>query len=337
MTPHSLEQYWAVKETAGWMDLSARGKILVKGPDRVPFLQAMLTNDIGTLPEYRGLYSLFLQPTGKIVADLYCYRLPQEILIDTSPGVAGRLVGEVDKFIVMDEVELSDTTGQWRHLSVHGPGAPELVFGFLDAWLDGSVMRASLPVGELGISCVEHAGVNVFLTCRASLGERGLDVLFRTQDDDRWKEAWGISAGSFPEVGPEAAEALRLERGIPQFGVDFTGRNNPIEAGLQHALSFTKGCYVGQEVVSKATYVGGVSRRLVRLRLDDHDQSVVPPGIEILDERSKKVGVITSGAYSPEARTVIAFGYVKRALGDSGTRGLFAAYPGGKMVGATVI
>ena len=286
MTPQSLEQYWAVKETAGWMDLSARGKILVTGPDRVSFLQAMLTNDIVALPEQRGLYSLFLKPTGKIVADLYCYRLPEEMLIDTERGTAHRFVGEIQKLIVMDEVQLADMTGQWRHLSIHGPGAPELVFGFLDAWLGGSVLRASLPIGEFGINRLEHSGVQVFLVCRTSLGERGLDVVFHSLDEDRWKEAWQASAGSFPEIGPEAAESLRLERGIPRFGVDFTERNNPVEAGLQYAISFTKGCYVGQEVVSKATYVGGVSRRLVRLRIAE--ESAAPAGTDIIDDGGRK-------------------------------------------------
>jgi len=158
--------------------------------------------------------------------------------------------------------------------------------------------------------------------------------VFHSREEDRWKQAWQASAGSFPEIGREAAEALRLERGIPQFGVDFTPRNNPIEAGLQHAISFTKGCYVGQEVVSKATYVGGVNRRLVRLRVAD--ESPVPAGAEIVDAGGKKVGAVTSSAYSPESRSAIAFGYVKRTFANAGTR-LAAAYPGGRLVEAEVI
>ncbi len=141
-----------------------------------------------------------------------------------------------------------------------------------------------------------------------------------------------------PEVsrksGPEAAESLRLERGIPRFGVDFTERNNPVEAGLQYAISFTKGCYVGQEVVSKATYVGGVSRRLVRLRIAE--ESAAPAGTDIIDDGGKKVGVVTSSAYSPEFRSAIAFGYVKSRFACPGIQ-VAAAYPGGRLVEAEVM
>jgi len=305
-----LDQYHSVRRGVGWRDLSDRGKVRVTGPDRISFLHSMISNDVEGLSEGEGHYGTFLTATGKILADFYYYRFSEYVLIDIAEKLLAGFVETLSKYIIMDDVELEDVSQELNHFAVEGLQAKEL----LQAILGGRAPSAALSANAL-----HWRSRPVWWLRKDLLAEPGFEIILPKPVSGEFENSLaeeGRSCG-LVEIGPEAFELLRMERGIPINGIDFSERNNPVEARLDEAYSLKKGCYIGQEVVSKATLIGSVPKALSRLKLED---PIVPAkGAPVFAQDGREVGRITSAVFSPRLERPIALAFLKKGFWDSGS------------------
>ncbi len=309
--PIDMNQYEAVRRGVGWIDLSRRGKLLATGPDRVSFLHSMISNDVEKLEEMAGRYATFLTAQGKIVADFYIYKLADGMLLDLESSIVEKTREKLEQYIIMDDVELRDASQDYAHFSLQGPRSAELI---------RNLFRCRTPEVRLGMACADWQSQPVMIICKADLGSQGFELLAPAGTGTEIRAAAFESASGWrmEEISPQVQEVLRIESGIPLYGRELDESRYPMEARLDEALSFDKGCYIGQEVVAKATYIGGVSRRLVRIAFDPG----APPPQEsrLYSREGKKAGLVTSSAYSPAAGGPIGLGYVKKAFAEPGTQ-----------------
>jgi tRNA-modifying protein YgfZ len=243
-------QYRALREEAGVLDRSERGKLLVKGGDAAEYLQGQLTNDIEALEADRGCYSALLDRKGHMQADMRVLRLASgEIWLDTEPSATGRVLRHLQMYCVGREVEVSDASSGWAIVSLLGPASAE-------------VAGTPVPAPEHAQGYFERDGVEIL----AVGTDLGVDLIARSDQADALRRA--LAASGAVEVSEEAAEIRRVESGRPRFGREMTERTIPQEAGItDRAVSFTKGCYIGQETVARLHYRGKPNRRLRGLRL----------------------------------------------------------------------
>jgi folate-binding protein YgfZ len=278
---------------AGAADLGWRGKIRVTGNDRVRWLNGMVTNTVKTLVQDQGNYSFLLSAQGRIQGDCYVYLRTDDLLLDTSRDQIPVLLGHLDHYIIMDEVELEDVSSRWTALALIGPKAPE-VLSSLGAALPAPVacgpnrLLGTIRVGAVEVMLVEAYHV---LVPRYELWLAPADV------PALWEafERLGVTG-----VGLEAVENLRVLEGIPLYGVDLNERDLPQEANQARALNFNKGCYLGQEIVERIRSRGKVHRLFRQFSLDG---LAAPPPFDLLsgDEGSSNqaspdqaIGRITS-------------------------------------------
>ncbi|MFQ5961212.1 MAG: aminomethyltransferase family protein [Candidatus Methylomirabilales bacterium] len=301
-----IQEHRAVRESVGLLDLSFRTVYRVTGTERTRFLNGMLTNDINKLEEGQGCYACLLTPQGKILADLEVYALRDYHLMELDCRWKEQAMDYFNKYIIADDVafdELADSV----LLALQGPEATTT----LQRLLPG----ADLPRGKHG--CVEVMfNDQPYRVIQSSLtGEEGYKLVIPTE---RAADVWRVlqEAGATP-VGMAALNSLRLEAGIPWFGIDFDEENFPQEAGIEDSgVSFTKGCYIGQEFVIRIAHRGQVNRRTSGLTMQG--ESIPRPGDRILRE-NKEVGRITSAAFSPIFGSVIGLGMLRRESQEPGT------------------
>lgn len=302
-------EYAALRESAGIGAISARAQIAVAGNDRASFLQGLLTNDIQALAAGTGCYAAWLTPQGRMITDLHVLESGDMILLDVPAPLAGPLLQKLDQFLFSEDVRLESLADAIRGVWIHGPKAADVLASVLvDApalatWRDYQHARLSFNAEPIVVARIDQLGVPGFVVYLAPAHADALDAALRRR---------GAVA-----VSREALDAARIEAGYPVFGVDLTEDTIPLEAGIEtRAISFSKGCYVGQEVVIRVLHRGGgrVARRLVPLRIDG---DVPSPGAK-LTVGDRAVGFVTSGAASPALGT-IALGYVHRDFTAPGT------------------
>jgi folate-binding protein YgfZ len=269
-------QYRQLREECGLLDRSLRGKILVTGADAAEYLQGQLTNDVEALEPGKGQYAALLDRKGHMQADMRVLRRSAaEIWIDTEPEALAATLRHLTMYSIGREVAVADATGERAILSLIGPRAFELA--------GGSVLpeHASEPNTIAG---VEHVAVGT---------REGVDMIVAAAEAERLSEAL-LEAGAVA-VSAEAAEILRVEAGVPRFGAEMTTETMPAEAGIvEDAVSFTKGCYIGQETVARLHYKGKPNRHLRGLRLS----APAEPGTTLrLGE--KEVGQLGGACVSP--------------------------------------
>ena len=308
MNPERRKQYQSVSNGVGWRRLSHRAQLLVTGADRVRFLHSMISNDVEGLEDYEGRYGTFLTARGKMVADFFYYRLPRLVLMDIDLSLAERTREALEAYVIMDEVELS-LSDHFSHFSLRGPKTGDLV---------RVLLHADIPPRPLQVVETDWGGDTVLLIHKSDVGLAGCEILAPQMCAPSLARSISEWNGSFPvrRLDPEVWNLLRVEAAIPRFGVDMGEGNYPMEARLDSAISLTKGCYLGQEVVAKATHIGGVGRLLMGLILDGE----VPPepGARVLSPEGKAIGSVTSAVVSPRLNGPIALGYVKRAFARPG-------------------
>ncbi len=302
-------EYDSVLSAVGFLDLSSRGKVEVRGPDRITFLHSMFSNDVEKLENHAGRYATFLTSTGKIVADLFYYKFPDAVLIDVDSQLIIKMVETLEKFIIMDEVYLSNLSTQLNHFSLQGPRSSALVH---------RVFGEEGPLNQYCARELVWRSVKVWLIRKDELSEMGFEIIVPKDGGSLLHQAILQEGINFDlcEVGETARDILRLEAGIPRYGVDMDETRYPMEARLDSAISLTKGCYIGQEVVAKATHIGGVGNLLMGLKL--RGSSTPSPGARVLEEQGKPIGRITSAVFSPRLQCPIAFAYLKRKLAVPG-------------------
>jgi folate-binding protein YgfZ len=317
----SLDQYLAVRERAGLVDRSARGRIAVAGNDRSSFLHAMLTNDIASLQPGTGCYAALLTPQGRMIADMHVLQLGDLILLDVGPGVETVLIEKLDQFIFSEDVRLGDVTQAFAAYGIYGPQAGPIVARVCGR---GNPEPAPiLPADRFG-RCREFENVRtrfgdevVVVACSHEIGEPGLNLYI----DRSHGEALGAAlkdAGA-EELSRETAEVLRVEGGRPAFPTDMGTDTTPLEAGIEErAISFTKGCYPGQEVITRVLHRGHgrVARKLVGLVFEG---DTVPAAGDALYADVEEIGHLTSAVRSPALGKAIALGYLRSDWVKPGT------------------
>jgi folate-binding protein YgfZ len=305
----SLEEDHALRRGAGIGAISARAQIAVGGKDRASYLQGLLTNDIQALSPGQGCYAAWLTPQGRMITDLHVLESGDMILLDVPAALADSLLQRLDQFLFGEDVQLASLAGTLHGVWIHGPAAGGVLSQVIadapafDSWPDYRHARLAFAGSPVVIARIDQLGVPGFCAYIAPGQEEAFVAALVEHGASR--------------VSQDAIDAQRIEAGYPVFGVDMTGDTIPLEAGIEtRAISFTKGCYVGQEIVIRVLHRGGgrVARKLVGLRIDGE----VPPRDARIRSGEREIGFVTSGAASLTLGT-IALGYVHRDFTSPGT------------------
>ncbi len=297
-------EYSAAAERVGLADLSFRGKIVTRGADRAEFLHNMTSNEIKKLTPGQGCHTTLLTPKGKMVGDLVAYIREEEIRIDLERDSLSVVLETFDQFVVMEDIQIEDASDGLTLFGLYGPNSAELIGKVL-----GEPFALREPYSHVSR---EFNGEDVLVAkgCRKA-GEAYFLYVDSKQGASFWKSLMtnGQEFGIQP-VGYRVLEILRVEAGIPRYGVDMDDTVFPMEAGLDDAISYDKGCYIGQEVISRIDAMGHVNRHLRGFRLSS--DTIPEHGAKLLSE-GKEVGYLTSAVVSPRLGEVLALGYLHQS------------------------
>lgn len=306
----AVSEHNAVRNDVGIADISYYGTLTLTGEDRAKFLHRLISNDVEGLSVGEGNYATLLTNRGKIIADLRVYFFEEVIYISTAPECTESVFTELDKYIIADDVELSVETDKLSTIAVYGPKSPELVQSVL-----GITCLTDLPEYHSRNCEVDNRWVRCVRS--DSIGEFGYH-LYTEVDALEW--LWEKLMAKKPNVTPigwDALESLRIEAGTPGYGTELTDSIIPLEAELEHAIDFEKGCYIGQEIVARMKYRGHPNRLLRGIEIDA--EHPIKQNARVFNE-DKEVGWITSSAYSPTLGKPIALGYVRMAVTEDGSQ-----------------
>jgi folate-binding protein YgfZ len=309
----SAAAYEHARRHAALIDRSARGRIVVTGGDRRSYLHGLFTNDIASLTAGQGCYSAYLTAQGRMIADMLVYELGDLILMTLSRAVKDTVMARLDQFVFTEDVKLGDATDTFAQFSIVGPDAAARAASVL-----GGVSGASLA------AMTEHANARAafgdsaaIVTRTTDSGEPGFDVYVDRVAADRFTDQ--MMQADVQRLEESVVETLRIEGGVPLFHREMDEETIPLEAGIEsRAISFTKGCYVGQEVIIRVLHRGHgrVARKLVGLRFDGDRVPVRGADVRSAD---KEVGKVTSSTWSPALQRPIALAYVHRDFVAPGT------------------
>ncbi len=298
-------------ESVVLFDTSYHAIFELSGPDRARYLNAITTGDINTLENGRGVLGLLLNAQGHILAEIESYALPEKLLLLSHLQVRQRTFETLDKFIIMDDCTLADVTEEFASCAVEGPKAPGAMLIACGVALDS--------LNEFSHVQARISGADCRIIRRSHFGSPGAEIIAPGgKIGDVWRALLGAvkTQGGNP-AGYSVLNVLRLEAGIPWFGYDFDHRVIPHEAGLESShISYTKGCYTGQEIVERVRSRGHVNRRLALLQFFTEKP---PVSGTTLMAGGKEVGLVTSAATSPVTRANLGFGYVRREHAAPGT------------------
>ena len=303
---HLAEQYRAVREGAGLRDRSDLGKAEVEGRDRASFLQGMLSNDVKGLAPGGGCAAAFLDAHGKVMALLRVYALADRLLLELPPRLTEKTLQLLDKYLISEKVSFEPMDEAYAVLSLQGPRAQALLEG--------------LGGGPLAAEPHAHAeatlgGVRARIVQRSEFGAWPGFFLWVARAESPALTRVLLGAGARP-VDDETAEVLRVEGGEPVFGLDVDDTVLLPELRREDLISYTKGCYIGQELVARVKYRGHVNRALAGLRLEG--ETVPPPGAPVMAD-GKEIGRVTSSVRSLALGLPIALAYVRREHLEPGT------------------
>ena len=309
-----LREHATLRDQVGIIDLSFRGRLVLTGTDRRRFLHGQVTNNINDLHPGEGCYAALVTPKGKMQSDLNVYCLENELVLDFEPGLTERITQRFGKYIVADDVQVVDVAPHYGLLSIQGPKAhnvlPQMCPGITSC--PQPMTFTSMRHPEFG---------ELYFMNQPRVGTRGFDCYVPTPALETFAKqiiAAVASVGGRP-CGWQSMEIARIEAGIPRFGADMDETNLLPEAGIEdRAVSYTKGCYVGQEVIARIRTYGHVAKTLRALRLAD-DLKILPKRGDKIFQGDKEIGYVTSALASPTLKSNIALGYVRREHNQIGT------------------
>jgi folate-binding protein YgfZ len=309
----SAAAYAAARHRAAFIDRSNRGRIVVSGTERASYLQGLLTNDIAALTPGQGCYAAYLTAQGRMIADLFVYELGDLMLLTLTARVKDTVLARLDQFIFSEDVQLGDVTTTFAQIAVVGPAAPSTVAAIVADMAEETLREMPLHGSARGT----WNGGPVVVTRIDEVGERGFDLYVDHGHAGALTAA--LAGAGVMELDEATAEAVRVESGAPLFGRDMDEETIPLEAGIEsRAISFTKGCYVGQEVIIRVLHRGHgrVARKLVGLTV--LGDAAPEPGTAIRSG-DRDIGHVTSATVSPALKQPIALGYVHRDFVEPGT------------------
>jgi glycine cleavage system T protein len=303
-----IAEHHAVRNGTGVVDQSFRGKLCLQGKDRVEFLQGMVTNDIEKLSPGKGCYAALTSIKAKMLSDCRIYCRDDSLLLDLEPEAVEKILKHLDRYIIASDVSIDDLTQKWGILSVYGPKATDLIMPVLNS--------TSLPSIEYAFTETQFESNTLLVARNEITGEAGYDLLMPIEALAPLFQTL-IRAGAQP-LGQQALNTLRVEAGVPRYGVDMEESHFPMEAGLtERAISETKGCYIGQETIARALAQGRMNRFLVGLEIQGE---AIPIKGTAIQKDGRPAGTITSAIRSPSLGKVIAMGYVQREFSAPGTK-----------------
>jgi tRNA-modifying protein YgfZ len=309
---HFRAQYSALTESVGVAELPGRTILAVTGADRTQILQSFSTNDVKKLSVGSGCEAFITSSQGKTLGHVLIFCQRDQHLIDTSPGQAATLIAHFDRYVITEDVQFVDQTADYCDLLVAGPKAASLLT---------EICGTNPPERLLAHTPANIAGHNTILRRVEYAGPIAYFIQVAAGDAPTVLTALQ-QAGAF-HCEPAAVESARLESGVPLFGHDITPDNLPQEVARdEQAISFTKGCYLGQETVARIDALGHVNRLRVGLKIDS---DMLPVRGTILQAGQQPVGHSTSAAWSPRLNSPLAMGYVRRTYASKGTKLLWAS------------
>ncbi|HEX8097245.1 MAG TPA: aminomethyltransferase family protein [Pyrinomonadaceae bacterium] len=308
---------------AGLIDLTPRGRIRVGGSEAVQFLNGLITNDVKALAQGRWMLAAFPNAQGRLLAFARVLNPGGSFLIDTEAQTRAQVFKLLERFALAGDFKAEDLSGETAQLSLQGAGSAGLVAAVIGQ------EAANVERGRVA-QVAWRNGEQLTVMRATHTGEDGFDIFTSTPDAAELCEAL-LNAGA-RAVGYDALETLRVEAGLPRFGADMSETNVVLEAGLDEALSFTKGCYVGQEIIARIHWRGHVAKRLAGLGFDG--RAAVRPGASIKTLEGREIGRVTSATFSPRLNRTVALGYVKYDYLAHGTGVLVES--SGEEIGARV-
>ena len=292
---------------AGLIDLSARGRILISGSEAVMFLNGLITNDMKTLTVNSWMPAVFPNVQGRLLAAVRIIHRDDGFLIDTENATRDTVVKLLARFTLAGDFRLADLTQDTAQLSIQGAQASEIMAAVFGETLAN--------LGRHAVAGVDWQGKQITVIRDTHTAEDGFDLFAGWADVETLRDAF-IKAGAQP-VGDAAVETLRLEAGIARYGIDMDETHVVTETNLDDAVSFTKGCYLGQEIIARIKYRGHVAKRLAGLILEGEVN--LESGAKIFSTDDKEIGRVTSVGFSPRLARTIALGYVKYDYLEPGT------------------
>jgi folate-binding protein YgfZ len=298
-------EFFALRTGCGVYDLGWRAKIKLTGRDRVRWLNGMITNNIRDLAAGGGVYAFLLNPQGRILGDLYAYNCGEYLIVDTDQAQAENLLKILGRYIIMDDVKMEDISTELTAIGLAGPKA------------EAVLQKAGLESPQVApLRMADLTWQNLGLTLVGGEDERrqSYEIWLSPGSVDQVWEAL-VQVGATP-VGSEALELYRVARGVPRYGQDIRERDLPQETEQMRALNFTKGCYIGQEIVERIRSRGNVHRKFTGFAVDG---ALPAPGSKISVD-GKEVGEITSVASLPtdHGERGVALGYIRREVAVPG-------------------
>ncbi len=306
---------------AGMIDLSSRGRLRVSGSEAVMFLNGLITNDMKTLSVNSWMPAVFPNVQGRLLAAVRIIHRADGFLIDTENATLEIITKLLERFTMAGDFRVKNLTSEAAMLSVQGRNSGEVIRQVLGE--EGAGVGRQIVVTS---QFENDSKVNIIRATHTA--EDGFDLFV---DADKAEALRGsLTQAGVQKVSPDTLEVLRIEAGIPRYGIDMDETNVVTETNLDDAVSFTKGCYIGQEIIARIKYRGHVAKKLTGLVFEDEIE--LAGGAKILSSDDKEVGRVTSLAFSPRLKRNIALGYVKYDYLAPGTQVKLALsekeYPG---------
>ncbi|HEY5075723.1 MAG TPA: aminomethyltransferase family protein [Pyrinomonadaceae bacterium] len=316
--PTLATEYAAVRDgSAGVIDLSARGRLLISGSEAVMFLNGLITNDMKTLAVNSWMPAVFPNVQGRLLAAVRIIHREDGFLIDTESATLATVLKLLERFTLAGDFHVADLTSETAMLSIQGMNSDEVILKTLGETV---INRHGVVIAQLG------NGAKVTIIRATHTAEDGFDLFISANESGSLHDSL-TRAGAQP-VGAEALEVLRVEAGIPRFGLDMDETNVVTETNLDEAVSFTKGCYIGQEIIARIKYRGHVAKKLTGLTFEN--EVALESGAQIFSADDKEIGRVTSLTFSPRLKRTIALGYVKYDYLEPGTN-VSVVYTGEKL------
>ncbi|HYE74704.1 MAG TPA: hypothetical protein VEF04_15295, partial [Blastocatellia bacterium] len=273
-------EYDAIRGGVAVIDLPA-GKLEITGKNAVQFINGLVTNEIKTLNSGEGVLAAFLNPQGKVVAICRIYKIGERLLLEMEAERRETIFKNLSRFVLAGEFFVNDSTEQYALISLQGPRATDLISELTD--------QVIKPEPEFRIYECEVNGWHILIASHSRCGGAGFDLFIPAEYADAVKQELlhrGVLFGA-RQAGGEALEVARIEAGIPREGVDVTENHILLEAGYEKAVSYTKGCYLGQEIIARIHWRGQPAKQLRGLFVDADE--IPTPGVELYAEDGKKV------------------------------------------------
>jgi folate-binding protein YgfZ len=302
-----LPGYTAVREGgAGLIDLSARRRLLVSGSEAAQFLNGLITNDMKTLEVNSWMPAAFANVQGRLLAAVRVIHREDGFVIDTENATGETVAKLLERFTFAGDFHLKDLADVIE-LSIQGKSAAEMLGGVLGKDLTS--------LSRTAVALVDWQNEQATIIRSTHTAEDGFDLFLARTAGESLRDA--LLAAGAKAVSAEVCEVLRIEAGLARYGVDMDESNVVTETNLEEAVSFTKGCYVGQEIIVRIKHRGHVAKKLTGIVFENGE--TIDPGTRILSGDEKEIGRVTSSTFSPHLDRTIALGYLKYDYLEPGT------------------